>query len=232
MSITGNARKLTFVSKNLGKDIDLMLMFEPPKLGELYTDLYPVCWKVLQFSASNISTAVALYTADTAFMKEDDSNIVSALNVQKCQVREPNYDKFAYPQSHSIHSGWRDMLVDDQHQGKQLPYCARSRYPGLIQCKIQSTKPADVAFGIVGKDQSVSPIFKWNGLAVDSNLAVKLSPVLKIYGVSDYQSSEILRGDVTTEELFNQDLTKLPHESTWNVVRDPSSLQLKIVRAK
>ncbi|KAH9475599.1 hypothetical protein JR316_0012716 [Psilocybe cubensis] len=216
MSITGNARKLTFVSKNLGKDIDLMLMFDPPKEGTLFTDLYPVCWKVLQFSASNISTAVVVYTADTAFIvpqANDDSNIVSALNVERCQ-------------------GGQVCSLMTNNKGNNYLTHPGVGTPGIIQCKIQSAKPADLAFGIMGKDQSVAPIFKWTGLGVDSTLAVKLTPVLRIYGVSDYHSSEILTANVNTDELFRQDLTQLPHETTWNVVRDPSSLQLKIVRAK
>lgn len=41
---SGNARSLEFISNNLGKEIDLLLMFEPPKVGKLYVDLFPVCW--------------------------------------------------------------------------------------------------------------------------------------------------------------------------------------------
>lgn len=40
----GNTRTLEFSSNNLGKEIDLLLMFTPPKVGTLYVDLFPVVW--------------------------------------------------------------------------------------------------------------------------------------------------------------------------------------------
>ncbi|PPQ76945.1 hypothetical protein CVT25_000310 [Psilocybe cyanescens] len=85
----GNTRTLEFSSSNLGQEIDLLLMFEPPpKVGKLYVDLFPVAWKVLSFSASGISSADVEYTADTGFFvpQVKAGNRVAASNAQSCQV--------------------------------------------------------------------------------------------------------------------------------------------------
>lgn len=43
-STVGKTTALEFIASELGKDIDLLLMFEPPKVGKLYVDLFPLCW--------------------------------------------------------------------------------------------------------------------------------------------------------------------------------------------
>ncbi|PPQ82327.1 hypothetical protein CVT25_008456 [Psilocybe cyanescens] len=70
--MSGNFRALNFSSADLGKDITLLLMFEPPKNGELFKDLFPLIYKrlseVLTFTSSGISAATVEYTADTGFL--------------------------------------------------------------------------------------------------------------------------------------------------------------------
>ena len=44
MSDNGNTRILHFVGYDLGKDVTLMLTFQPPNVGTLYQDEFPLCW--------------------------------------------------------------------------------------------------------------------------------------------------------------------------------------------
>lgn len=42
--MAGNTRRLNFSADDLPKNLTLMLTFETPDAGELYKDLYPLCW--------------------------------------------------------------------------------------------------------------------------------------------------------------------------------------------
>ncbi|KAH9475688.1 hypothetical protein JR316_0011247 [Psilocybe cubensis] len=215
MPVTGNARQLTFRADNLGKQIDLMLVFTPPAEGKLYSDLYPVCWKVLRFHSSGLSGATVHYSASTAFVspQKDTDNIVSAYNVESCET------------------GQLCALMTNEKGNNYLTKAAVGS-KGVVQCKIQTSTPAEIAFGLFNQDKTtVSPVFKWTGLGIGSTLAVRLTPILRIYAVSDYQASEIIKGDLHSEVKFEKDLMTLSHETTWNIIRDPVSKEIKIVPA-
>ncbi|PPQ74838.1 hypothetical protein CVT25_000369 [Psilocybe cyanescens] len=84
-------RTLDFMTNNLGDEIDLVLLFEPPKVGKLYVDVFPICWKILSFSATGIGSATVEYTGDSGFVvpqKESSANGILASNSQYCKIGE------------------------------------------------------------------------------------------------------------------------------------------------
>ncbi|PPQ94382.1 hypothetical protein CVT25_002439 [Psilocybe cyanescens] len=102
--VQGKARTLEFLTKDLGGDIDLLLMFETPKRpGELFVDLFPVYWKIISFTASGTCCATVDYSGRTAWVipQVEHDDYVSIPSVQPCESGQkctmktnPNNDKY------------------------------------------------------------------------------------------------------------------------------------------
>ncbi|KAH9475605.1 hypothetical protein JR316_0012722 [Psilocybe cubensis] len=212
--MSGNSRSLNFTSSDLGKDVNLMLMFEPPSNGTLYKDLFPVCWKVLKFTPSGISAARVEYTADTGLLvpQRDTGNLVAASNAQRCQTGQL-------------------CVMNTNDAGDNYLNPAVNGDPGVILCDFQTNRPADVAFGFFNKTgNKIEPVLKWDGVGVGSTLAVQLTPKLKIYAISDYQETELVRGEIRSPLLFEENLIALPNFSEWIVSINPASKAVEIAR--
>ncbi|PPQ86359.1 hypothetical protein CVT25_002103 [Psilocybe cyanescens] len=139
-SAAGNTRTLEFNSSNLGQEIDLLLMFEPPpKVGKLYVDLFPVAWKVLSFSATGISSADVQYTADTGFFVPQikAGNRVAASNAQSCQG-SPLI---------KLKTGQKVTLKTNENGNGQYFTPAVAGTPGVMQALNGTERPANM--GIV-----------------------------------------------------------------------------------
>ncbi|PPQ90603.1 hypothetical protein CVT25_007559, partial [Psilocybe cyanescens] len=93
---------LEITSRELGRKIDLMLVFEPPTTGNIYVDTFPVCWKVLSFSDTGTASATIEYTGNTElFVSQMESgHHVSAYLFQRCMIVEQctlkNHDHIMY----------------------------------------------------------------------------------------------------------------------------------------
>ncbi|PPQ92099.1 hypothetical protein CVT25_008296 [Psilocybe cyanescens] len=168
----GNSRTLEFSSSDLGKEIDLLLMFEPPKVGKLYVDLFPVVWKVLSFSATGISSAYVEYTVNTGFFVPQfkTGNRVAASNAQRCQT------------------GKKVTLKNNLNGNGQYFTPAVAGTPGVMQALNGTESPANMGIGFFNDaGTKMEPALVWNNVAKNSTLSVKLTPKLKIYAVSDFK---------------------------------------------
>ncbi|PPQ89848.1 hypothetical protein CVT25_007172 [Psilocybe cyanescens] len=102
--VQGKAGTLEFLTKNLGEEIDLLLMFETPKKpGEVFVYLFPVYWKIISLTASGTCYATVEYSGQTALIipQVEHDDCVSVLSVQSCESGQkctiktnPNYDKY------------------------------------------------------------------------------------------------------------------------------------------
>ncbi|PPQ84787.1 hypothetical protein CVT25_007419 [Psilocybe cyanescens] len=146
----GNSRTLEFISNNLGQEIDLLLMFEPPKVGKLYVDLFPVVWKVLSFSATGISSADVEYTADTGFFVPQFTagNRVAASNAQSCQT------------------GQKVTLKTNSNGNGQYFTPAFAGSPGVMRALNGTERPADMGIGFFNQaGTKIEPALVWNNVA-------------------------------------------------------------------
>ena len=82
-----NAKILRFVAYDLGRHVTLMLTFQPPQLGILYKDTFPLCWgmdfllvlfssfvylsfipsEIVEMGSTGTAIAEVRYTANTVF---------------------------------------------------------------------------------------------------------------------------------------------------------------------
>ncbi|PPQ72761.1 hypothetical protein CVT25_015935 [Psilocybe cyanescens] len=209
----GNTRSLEFRSNDLGQEIDLLLMFEPPKVGKLYVDLFPVVWKVISFSATGIGSANVEYTADTGFLVPQfvAGNRVSASNAQPCQT------------------GQKCTLKTNENENGNYLTPAAPGTPKVMQCLNATARPASIGIGFFNEaGTKIEPALVWNNIAVNSTLSVELTPKLKIYAASDYKVTELIRGDIESPLLFDKNLIALPSFTEWTVSIDPGTGQVKI----
>ncbi|PPQ81127.1 hypothetical protein CVT25_014784 [Psilocybe cyanescens] len=221
-ALAGNARSLNFSSSELGKDITLLLMFEPPQNGKLFKDLFPVCWKVLSFTATGISAATVEYTADTGFLvpQTQSGNLVSASNAQRCQWLTLQK------------TGQSCTLFTKEDESGNYLTPAQEGDEGVLQCINKADRPAQVGVGFFNKAGSkIEPTLLWKDIAVGSTLAVELTPKLKIYAVNDYKATELIRGNIQSPLLFEQNLIALPSFTEWVVSLDLSTKQVIIKEA-
>jgi hypothetical protein len=56
-----------------------------------------------------------------------------------------------------------------------------------------------------------------------SSAQVQFTPILRGYITTDYQETEILRGQIASPVLFNRDLTQLEEESNWKITYNAGS---------
>ncbi|PPQ92006.1 hypothetical protein CVT25_004854 [Psilocybe cyanescens] len=215
--MSGNFRALNFSSADLGKDITLLLMFEPPKNGVLFKDLFPLIDKrlseVLTFTSAGISAATVEYTADTGFLvpQVHSGNLVAASNAQRCQT------------------GQTCTLMTKEDQSSNYLTEAVAGDPGALQCVNKAARPAEIGVGFFNKaGNKIEPTLMWKDIAVGSTLAAQLTPKLKIYAVSDYKATELIRGNIQSPLLFEENLIALPSFSEWTVSIDLATKQVVI----
>jgi hypothetical protein len=64
-----------------------------------------------------------------------------------------------------------------------------------------------------------------------SYITAQFIPVLRVYIMSDYQGTKILRDAIETPAIWTQDLTGLAEHTTWNLKRDAFSGRYTLIRA-
>ncbi|PPQ93362.1 hypothetical protein CVT25_014591 [Psilocybe cyanescens] len=163
-ALAGNVRSLNFSSSELGKDITLLLMFEPPQNGKLFKNLFPVCWKVLSFTATGISAATIEYTADTGFLvpQTQSGNLVSASNAQRCQVSGDwlHYGKWWLTLQKTGQSC--TLFTKEDESGNYLTP-AQEGDEGVLQCINKADRPAQGFFNKAGS--KIEPTLLWKDIA-------------------------------------------------------------------
>ncbi|KAH9475690.1 hypothetical protein JR316_0011249 [Psilocybe cubensis] len=213
--MSGNTRTLEFEYSDLTKPYQLMLMFEPMAEGKLYTEMFPICWKVLRLSKENSGVAKVVYTSQTGLMvpQTDCGNMICAGNARPCETGQI-------------------CTLKTDNDGDNYLEQATAGAEGIIQCKVESSFPATVAFGIFNqKKTALEPLFTWKDIPKGDRLSIKVTPVLKIYAVSNYQETEVVKSDVFSDSLFKENILTLPSLSRWTVSVDNNTKAIKITRA-
>ncbi|PPQ91853.1 hypothetical protein CVT25_000789 [Psilocybe cyanescens] len=221
MSNSKSPKVLEFTSSELSHKIDLMFVFERPTADNLHVNGFPVCWKVVSFSATGVTAATIDYTGNTGlFVPQTQSgHHVSAYGWQHCEVGQKC-----------------TLKTDDQNQD-YLTH-AVDDISGIIQCVNETDHLAIVGLlttlfqGLLhGLGSRIEPIFVWEGIVPDSTLSFPFTPVLKIYATSNYKAGELIRGDIPYPALFEADLNTLLPFTSWKLLYDPATGEIKIEAA-
>ncbi|KAH9475691.1 hypothetical protein JR316_0011250 [Psilocybe cubensis] len=209
----GNTRKLNFMSNQLSKDVTLVFMFEPLTKGKLFSDIFPVCWKVMKFRAGSIDNGLAMYTADTGFLipQVDSGNIVFSSSARRCQSGQVC-----------------ELVTEDGDNFLKAPVKAENA-DNIVQCKVKTDFPATLGFGIFDKSGTrMEPIFTWTDIPKGDTLSLALTPKLKIYAVTDIKVNQVLKGEVQSPKLFEENLIELPPLSKWEVYIEENTNAVRI----
>jgi len=208
---SGNDRKLTFHSKDLGKDVTLMLTFNTLQKTAGGEEA-PLCWKVISLNATGIDKAEVQWSATTAFFipQIDAGNLVESSNGQVCSTGE--------------------TCSVQEKGGKAFVTSALPGTPGKMMCINETDLVADIGIGFVLKDE-IEPGIVWKQVASQDTLVVELTPKLRIYANRDYKETEILRGQIVTDPLFDNNLmhimpdthytVSIPNPTTGKIVIEP-----------
>ncbi|KAG8793422.1 hypothetical protein FRC12_002797 [Ceratobasidium sp. 428] len=202
-------KTLNFYSYNLQKDTSVVLLFRPPANNKLFKDQFPVVWKVITFRARGHGKATVKYAARLAFgyAQTDADNLV---------------DSGAWTE---VRSGEMTSITGDAGE-KRFGGVTKREGTKLIVCKNNSSGRADLSIGFVkgdGIDQRFEPALVWTGVGAKSNVTAQFTPVLHAYVTRDYQASQLLRGEIETDEIWSQNINELDDVTGWNFEEDDAN---------
>ncbi|KAG1843579.1 hypothetical protein DFJ58DRAFT_804207 [Suillus subalutaceus] len=212
MSNDAFVRNLIFQSNDLGKQSDLLLTFNGPVPG--VGDHSPVVWRVSTFGDEGPYQMKATYRNQLAFTKPqvEHGSVVGAatavqINVgqQTILTKTGNVFKFSSPEEGTA---------------------------GYVKAINDAGAKEDLAIGFMTSGQLLpTPMLYFNEVGDDSNVTAQFTPTLRAYVTSDYQETEILRGEIQTPMLWEMDLAKLSETTTLNLTRDANTGHYKITKA-
>ncbi|KAG2154328.1 uncharacterized protein EDB93DRAFT_1269715 [Suillus bovinus] len=202
-------KKLTFKSQDLGADIDLLLTFDDQPIGELYKKYYPSAFAVRRFAADGAYHCEIVYRSQLAFTKVVVSNDV----IQSASTEV------------SIDVGQSTILTQ---KGEVYQFSDPKTDPLVPKKNIQCTNSApykqDIGVGFIEQDGAMpKTALVWRGVGHAQKLNAEFTPILRGYIGTDYQENSLIKGQVETDRLFEQDLAALDDNTTWNITYEPST---------
>ncbi|KAG8738563.1 hypothetical protein FRC10_006688 [Ceratobasidium sp. 414] len=202
-------KTLNFYSYNLMKDTSVVLVFQPPETSKLFKDQFPVVWKVITFRARGHGKATVKYAARLAFgyAQTDADNLV---------------DSAAWTE---VRSGDMTSITGGANE-KRFGGITKREGTKLLVCKNNSSGRADLSIGFVkgdGIDQRFEPTLVWQGVGAKSNITAQFTPILRAYVTRDYQASQLLRGEIETDQIWEMNINELDDVTGWRFEEDDSN---------
>ncbi|KAG8713367.1 hypothetical protein FRC09_018803 [Ceratobasidium sp. 395] len=198
-------KTLNFYSYNLQKDTSVVLMFQPPSNEKLFKDQFPVVWKVITFRARGHGKATVKYAARLAFgyAQTDADNLV---------------DSGAWTE---VRSGEMTSIQGDAGE-KRFGGITKREGTKLLHPQTTTYMPIGFVKGD-GIDQRFEPTLVWSGVGAKSNITAQFTPVLRAYVTRDYQASQLLRGEIETDTIWEQNINELNDVTGWNFMEDDAN---------
>ncbi|TFK32749.1 hypothetical protein BDQ12DRAFT_728383 [Crucibulum laeve] len=206
-------RVLNFFSDNIGQLVTLLLMFSPPPGGNLYTDEFPLAWEVIQLQGSGHSQATVTYTATTAFFVPQivQGNLVTSSNSEICLVGQ--------------------QCVAAYNQTVEVITNVTTGTPGLLTCTNETPVAADIGIGFTDpKGDNLQPALLWTRVGVNSSVAAQFTPTLLVYAETQYQQTQIIKGEIQSPLLLSQNLVLLNPQTTYNVTINATTGQIQLTQ--
>ncbi|KAG1757722.1 hypothetical protein EDB19DRAFT_59526 [Suillus lakei] len=205
-------RNLVFQSNNLGTEATLLLTFNGPVPG--VGDHSAVVWRVSTFGSSGPYQMRATYRSQLAFTKPqvENGNIVGAATAVEINVGQQT-----------------TLTKSGQVFSFSTPAAGTA---GFLKATNEAGLREDIAIGFMSPGQLLpTPTLIFEGVGDISNVTAQFTPVLRAYVTSGYQETQILRGEIQSPVLWDQDLAALPETTTWNLTRDAATGRYSITRA-
>ncbi|KAG1859586.1 hypothetical protein DFJ58DRAFT_726299 [Suillus subalutaceus] len=196
-------KKLTFESNDLGIDLNLLLTFDDQSIADgLYKNCYPSAFAVKKFGADGTYRADVTYRSQLAFTKVTVSKDV----IQSASTNVP------------ISVGQSTILTKE---GEVYRFFLPEKN---IQCTNNAPFKEDIGVGFIEKEgDAPKTTLVWRDVAHGQKLNSEFAPVLRGYIGTDYQENCLIKGQVETDRLFEQNLAALGDHTTWAITYDPST---------
>jgi len=202
-------RKLNFKSYDLGTKATLVLTFDSEKIPGIYKDVYPTAFKVTSFGATGGYGFQATYKSQLGFTR---AQISGENKVEPASTYIP------------INVGEKTKLTKD---GNTYSFSTPTSIKPSQQIVAQNDAPGRENIGIgfftSTPDYPPSTVLFFKDVGSTSSAQVQFTPILRGYITTDYQETEILRGQISSPVLFNRDLTQLEEESNWKITYNAGS---------
>lgn len=196
-------RNLSFQTKDLGKEVTLLLTFDSDVKG-IYETCFPaVCW-LTTFGQTGSYRMNATYTSQLAFSRPQvaDGNIVDA---ETC-VEINNSEKTTLTRQNCVFQFSKPV----------------KGVSGFLEAQNDTGFIQDIALGFMSpRELMPRPILHFKEVDDASNIKVQFTPILRAYITSDYRHTKILQKAIDTPAIWEQNLAALSESTTWTLKRDP-----------
>ncbi|KAG8854917.1 hypothetical protein FRB91_002977 [Serendipita sp. 411] len=195
---------------DLPDDTTLMLSFEP--IEGLYRDTYPVCWRVGTFAAEKPGAMIVTYKNQLAYTRPQvlNGNIVSCSTWQNINVGQKT----------TLNKNSNGVYSFDGVSAGQDGYLIAANNCGDIQ---------EMSIGFeTTPGMPPSQVLYFDNIGQGSNVTTQFTPLLSAYVTSQYQQTEILRGEIQTPNIWTQDLAKLKETTTLIFSRNKATGQYSL----
>lgn len=193
-------RNLKIKCGDIGENpVTLLLCFQVPDPSKLYTEQFPVAWRVIEFTGEGNENLNAMY-----------NNQLFVANPQS------STNNFVKPnQWISIDPGQQTTF---EKKGQALHFTTPVKGSGkLIIAENATQEKRNFTIGMVEGNDPV-PLLYFSGVGSGSSLVAQFTPKLQAYIVSNYQETSVLKGAIQTMKPFwTQDLAKYD-DQTVNLV--------------
>ncbi|KAG1808910.1 uncharacterized protein BJ212DRAFT_1579795 [Suillus subaureus] len=207
-------KKLTFECNDLGIDVDLLLTFDDQPIAELYKKYYPSAFAVRKFGAEGTYRADVIYRSQLAFTKVVISNDV----IQSASTEVP----INVGQSTILTKGGEVYRFSDPKTETSVP-------KKNIQCTNNAPFREDIGVGFIEKDgDAPKTTLVWRDVGHGQRLNAEFTPILRGYIGTDYKENSLIKGQVETDRLFEENLAALADHTTWVITYDVSTGVLSI----
>ncbi|CAE6478036.1 unnamed protein product, partial [Rhizoctonia solani] len=223
LSLAMNTKTLNFYPRGLQGDVTIIFTFEPPtsQPHRLFKDQFPVVWKVVTFRAEgpgrsgNVTIRCPSLFA-FGYARIDQNNLVDS--TPWVEVRSGDIS--------SITGGPSQRHFEEN---------TKDNGTKLLTCKNNTDGPANLSIGFIrGSDthQRYEPTFVWTGVRTGSSITAEFSPILSAYLADDpYKATQMLRGEISTDAIWTQNLDDLDDSTGWYVTEDDRSGAFNIQNA-
>ncbi|KAL4077426.1 hypothetical protein J3A83DRAFT_1579712 [Scleroderma citrinum] len=256
MSTTKN---LQFVAKDLGTDAVLLLTFDGEQQG-IYSDFFPVAYKVIHFASQGAYTAQADFTSQIAFSAVDvqSGNVLPAKAY--VQIAQGQHTRL-FQENGALHFSTPTTLDDDTKKQLSLIGVLEEAVEAAINVPVKligaaanaltGAKPAAnpqktktvsvVATNDTGSVQTIAldvvyshgikqPLTVFPDVGHGKSVATKFNSKLRAYVTSEYKESSIIRGPVQSPLILDVDILQLGASTVFELKYDSASGKFTLIK--
>jgi len=210
-------RNLVFRSRDLGRDSIFVLTFDDPRIPGIYNTVFPTTFKVTAFGLEGPYDFSVTYVQRLGVTRAviNRGLVVPAATYTEINVGEktelsksgePLIYKFSTPQTISPPS---------KH------YVATNTTNALENIGVGFFERAD---------RAPAQILVFENVGAGSSAQFEFTPILRAYVTSDFKESAVLRAQMSSPVLFQENLVNLPENTDWMLIYNKNSGIYKVER--